>query len=306
MPLVTSKKMLLKAKKGQYAVGHFNTSNLEMTQAIIEAAQITNSPVIVATSKSAIKYAGYKPLSAIVSSIARKASVPVALHLDHGPDFEHVKNCVKNGWTSIMRDASGLSFNDNVKETRKVTKYCHAKKIPVEGELGVLKGEEGWVHSENSLFTSPDKAKEFVKLTKVDFLAVSIGTSHGAHKFSGRPKLDLKRLSEIESIVSTPLVLHGASHIPIREINKANKYGGMIDTTSKGVPDNQLRAAIRRGICKVNTDTDLRIVFTSSTRSYLSKNKEEFNPRSILGAVRDDLIKHICKRMDVLGSSSKA
>lgn len=306
MSLVSSKKMLKEAQKGGYAVGHFNTSNLEFTQAIIDAAENLCAPVIVATSKSSISYAGYGPLSGIVKTLAKQAKIPVALHLDHGPDLLHVKECVKHGWTSVMRDASHLPYAQNVRETRKVVKYCKGKRISVEAELGRLEGEEGWVSSKESVFTDPAQAADFVEKTGVDSLAVSVGTSHGAYKFDGKPKLDLDRLEEISQRVSVPLVLHGASSVPQSLVKRANKLGAQIPTDARGVPTRQIQAAIRRGICKVNTDTDLRISFLESVYEYTNKHPADFDPRDILGFVREELQSLVEKRIKSLGSDSRA
>lgn len=305
MPLVSPQRMLRQAQREQFAVGHFNTSNLEFTQAIIAAAERTGSPVMIATSKSAISYAGYAPLHAMVSALAKQASVPVALHLDHGPDHDHVRNCVKHGWTSVMRDASHLPYAENVREVRRAVALCGKHGIPVEGELGQLKGEEGWVKSREHVFTDPEQARDFVQRTGCASLAVSIGTSHGAYKFTGEPKLDLKRLSQIDDVIDIPLVLHGASGVPQDLLKQANALGAKIPH-AQGVPDSQLRAAIRRGVCKVNTDTDLRIAFDASIRQVLSDRSDSFDPRDILGAVRDDLQRLVEKRMKVLGSAGRA
>lgn len=301
MTLVTTKSMLKNAQAGGYAVGHFNTSNLEFSQAIISAAEEMNSPVIVATSKSAIVYAGFDNLGATVRNLARKATVPVALHLDHGPNFSYVRECVKHGWTSIMRDASACPFKQNVREIQKTVRFCHRHRIPVEAELGMLKGEEGWVRSEEHVFTDPDEAREFVRLTNCDSLAISVGTSHGVYKFSGTPKLDLKRLSEIADKVNVPLVLHGASSEPLELIESANKFGAQLKGV-KGVPEKQIKEAIKRGICKVNTDTDLRLEFLESLRAYLKLNPKVIDPRKILGDARNELRKHVERRMKMLGS----
>ncbi len=303
--LVTTATMLRKARAGQYAIGHFNTSDLEFTHAIIRAAEEANAPVIVATSKSAIAYGGYAPLGGLVRALAKEAKVPVALHLDHGPDMAHVKGCVKHGWTSIMRDASHLPFAKNIAETKKVVSYCKPHRIPVEAELGQLKGEEGWVKSKEHVFTDPDAAKEFVRKTGCSSLAVSIGTSHGAYKFDGTPRLDLKRLEAIADKVSIPLVLHGASSVPRNILKKAERLGAKLDG-AHGVPTGQIQKAIARGIAKVNTDTDLRIGFDAAVRQFLKDKPKDFDPRAILGYARDQLQEQIVKRIDDLGSTGRA
>lgn len=305
MPLVTSKTMLNKARKGGYAVGHFNTSNLEFTQAIVRAAVATNSPVMIATSKSAISYAGYQQLFDIVANEAKGTKVPIALHLDHGPDMDHVRGCLKHGWTSIMRDASHLPYKENVREIKKAVTAAKKFGVPVEAELGQLKGEEGWVKSDKHVFTEVAEAKDFVKQTGCDSLAVSVGTSHGAFKFSHEPKIDVKRVKEIADEVSVPLVLHGASSVPKDLLKKANSLGADIKG-AVGVPDRQVRAAIRAGIAKVNTDTDLRIGFDAYLREFLREHDEVFDPRKILGYATDQLQKLIEKRMKTLGSIGQA
>ena len=305
MGLVSTQTMLRKAKREGYAIGHFNTSNMEFTQAIIRAADELRAPVIIATSKKAIAYAGYESLFALVQAQARQTPVPVALHLDHGPDHTHVQLCLKHGWTSIMRDASALPFNENVRETRKSAILTHKCGASFEAELGVLKGEEGWVRSSKSIFTDPLQAKEFVKKTGVDSLAVSVGTSHGAQKFSGTARIDFKRIKEIAAAVRIPLVLHGASEVPVDTVKSANKLGARI-ANAKGVPNAQIKRAIKAGICKVNTDTDLRIEFTQSLYERLRNNPDSFDPREILGEVRDELQRAIMRRMKVLGCQGQA
>ena len=302
--LTTTKSMLNKARKEGYAVGHFNTSNLEISKAIIEAAEELNSPVIVATSKSSIEYAGIKEISALVKIMAEKVDIPVALHLDHSPDFNLVKQCVDNGYTSVMIDASRFDYKKNVQLTKKVVKFAHPK-VPVEAELGRLTGREGWVKSKKEYLTDPEEAKTFVKETDCDSLAISIGTSHGAFKFLGKAKLDIERLKEIKSKVNIPLVLHGASSVPKNLVVLANKYGAKIEH-AQGIPDTQVKKAIKNGICKVNTDTDLRIAFDYAERKFLKENPKEFNPRKILGAATNELKKIVKQRIKLFGSSNKA
>src|SRR3989344_990006 len=303
--LVTTKRMLQKAKKEGYAVPHFNVSNLETVKSVIEGCSKMNSPVIVATSESAIKYAGIKSLKSLVESLAYKSKIQIALHLDHSPSYELAKDCLKEGWTSIMRDASNLPFDKNVKETKRVVDLAHKKNIAVEAEIGRLSGKEGWVESQESIFTNPEDARKFTLLTKCDSLAVSIGTSPGAYKFKGNARLDFNLLEEIEHKVSLPLVLHGASSVPSFLVHKANKYGADL-RGAKGVPDSQIKKAIRIGICKINTDTDLRIAFDASIREFLNKEPRDFNPRDILKATIDEMQKVVESKVKLFGSEDKS
>ena len=296
--------MLIKAQRERYAVPHFNTSDLEITKAILEGCNKLKSPVILGTSKSAIEYAGIKTLYQIVKTLSSNYKIPVALHLDHSPNFELVKACVKNGWTSIMIDTSRFSYLKNIRETKKVVDYCHKRQIPVEAELGRLQGKEGWVKSKEHIFTEPLKAKEFVEKTGCDSLAISIGTSHGAFKFSGKPKLDFKRLKEIKENVKVPLVLHGASSVPKEIVKKAEEYGSRF-FGAKGVPPNQIKKAIELGICKVNTDTDLRIAFEAYLHEYLHKNHSVFDYRKIFSVGMEGVQKVVEERIKVLGSKGK-
>ncbi len=297
--------MLLNAQAKGYAVPHFNTSDLEITRAILVGCSKMKSPVMIATSKGAIEYAGIKPLYQIVKTLANSYKIPVALHLDHSPDYELVKKCVKNGWTSIMIDASRYSYLKNVRETKKVVQYCHKKQIPVEAELGRLHGKEGWVKTKNSIFTDPEKAADFVEKTGCDSLAVSIGTSHGAYKFDGRPKLDFKRLKQIREKVSVPLVLHGASSIPKEIVSKAEKYGARF-FGARGVPSRQIGKAVKLGICKANSDTDLRIAFEAYMHEFLHHNPRVFDYRKIFSYGMEGVTKVVVDRIKVLGSDRRA
>lgn len=304
MSLVTTKEILKKAQLGRYAVPHFNTSDLEITKAIIQGAEELNSPVIVATSKSAIEYAGLNELSGLVISLAKKSKVPVALHLDHSPTFELTKKCADNGWTSIMIDASRFRFKKNIDVTKKVVQYCHRKGIPVEAELGRLMGMEGWVKSKESVFTDPIKARDFVINTGCDSLAVSIGTSHGAYKFKGKPRLDFKRLKEIRELVSIPLVLHGASSVSNKLLNKARKYGAVMPS-AQGVPERHIRKAIKLGICKINIDTDLRIAFDANIREFLYENPKVFDYRPILSHAMEGVTEVVKEKIKLFGSRNR-
>lgn len=296
--LVTTKSLLGKAQKEGYAVGAFNTYNLEITTAIVRAGVRLNSPLIIQTTEKGLAYAGSDELPAIIKTIAKKVKIPVALHLDHGKDFGTIKKCLGNGYTSIMFDGSKLDFAKNVALTKKAVALAHKKGIPVEAEIGVLKNSE-----EN--LTNPGQAKEFVKKTNADFLAVAIGTSHGAYKFKGKAKLDLKRLKEIKKAVNVPLVLHGASGVPKNYVALANKYGAKLEHT-KGVPDSELKKAIKLGICKVNIDTDTKLAFNAALRKFLRQNPVVIDPREILSPVIDEMQKEVESKIKLFGSVNRA
>jgi fructose-bisphosphate aldolase class II len=307
MVLVNTKKMLEKARKEGYAVGAFNTSNLEFTKAIIRAAEDLKAPVILQTSTSAIEYAGIKELHAIVSTIAKDAKVPVALHLDHGPDITWAKKCLQAGYTSIMIDVSGKPFRENVAITKKVVTMAKKYNASVEAEIGALAGIEDnvKVSEEHALFTDPTEAAKFAKLTGCNSLAIAIGTSHGPYKFKSGSSLDFKRLAEIREKVNVPLVLHGASSIPKSVVEKANKYGAKIGD-AHGVSDEHLVLAVKSGICKVNTDSDLRLMFDASLREYLATKPEVYDPRTILSHVSEDIYLMVKEKIKLLGSAGKA
>jgi len=304
--LVTNKELQVAAKAGGYAVGAFNTSNVEITQAIIEAHEEMNAPVIVATSTSAIKYCGIEVLSSIVRQLAWQAKIPVSLHLDHGTDFNLIVNCLRNGWTSIMIDGSHAPLEENIALTREVVKLAHAVGVSVEAELGRLGGIEDniSVDERDARLTDPDEAVRFVKETECDTLAIAIGTSHGAYKFKGEAKLAFDRLEEINNRVSVPLVLHGASSVIPEVIEKANKYGARLGA-AKGVPTEDIKKAISLGITKVNIDTDLRLAFTAGVREILSEKPELFDPRKIIGAGREAIKQVVKAKIELLGSAGK-
>ena len=304
--LVTAKQVLTKANKGKYAVGAFNTNNLEITKAIIEAAVELKSPVIIQTSEGAIEYAGLEYIFAI-NKIASQAKVPVALHLDHGKDLKTIKKCIDIGYTSVMYDGSSLPEKNNIANTKKVVAWAHKKGISVEAEIGALAGIEDFVSvsAKEAALTSPKQAVHFVKATKCDSLAIAIGTAHGAFKFKGACHLDFKRLKEIKAKTKMPLVLHGASGVPQELVALANKYGAKLADT-KGVPDSQIKQAIKLGINKINTDTDLRIAFTAGVRKALKDNPAEFDPRKILGPAKELIKKVIKQRIKIFGSNNKA
>ena len=304
--LVTNKEILTSAMAGKYAVGAFNIHNLESLLAVTAAAEEEKSPVIVAVTPSAIKYAGLTYLARLVKTAAQQTSVPMSLHLDHGRDVETVKNCIDAGFTSVMIDGSHLNFEENITLTAKVVRLAHVKGVSVEAELGRLAGvEEVAVEEREAILTDPEAAKEFVQRTGVDALAVAIGTSHGAYKFKGEPKLDFERLTEIKRRVNIPLVLHGASSVPAWIIKKATRYGAQL-AGARGIPDESIKEAIRLGITKINIDTDLRLAFTATVREVLATAPAQFDPRKILGPAREAM-KHVVKsKMRLFGSSGKA
>ncbi len=305
--LVNLNKVLPKARKGRYGVGHFNTSNFEITQAILGAAESLNAPIIVATSEKAIAYAGIENISQLVITMAYKAKVPVVLHLDHGRTFDIAKTCIKHGYTSVMIDGSHLSFKENVKITRRVVRYAHKHGVTVEAEIGRLAGIEDdiQVTKGDAVYTDPEEAERFVQQTGCDALAIAIGTSHGAHKFKGKPKLRIDILKKIAQEVKIPLVLHGASGVKVKWINLVNKFGGKLEQ-ARGVPDKLIKQAVKNGISKINTDTDLRIAFTAGVREYLRTNPEVFDPRKIIGFARAMMQKVVEDRIQTFGSKNKA
>ena len=307
MSLTTNLELQKKAQQGKYAVGAFNTSNLEITQAILEAAAENSSPVIIATSQSAIEYAGIETLSNLVRTMAGHLSIPVSLHLDHGTDYDIIIGCLRHGWTSVMIDGSHASLEENIAMTREIVKVAHAAGISVEAELGRLVGVEDQisVKAEDAHLTDPDEAVRFVSETGCDTLAVAIGTSHGAYKFKGEAKLDFDRLKAIIRKVEVPLVLHGASSVKREIVEKGTQYGARL-TGAAGVPEEHIREAISMGITKVNIDTDLRLAFTADTREFLVQQPEVFDPRKILGAGRQGMKELVREKIALLGSVGKA
>lgn len=302
--LVNLNQILPQAKKLHYAVGHFNTSNLEITSTIINTARRMNSPVIIGVSEKAIKYAGLYQLSKIVHSLSKGINIPIVLHLDHGANFELVQECIASGFTSVMIDGSHLPLNDNIKLTKKVVNYAHKKNVSVEAEIGRLAGIEDDIKSSSGMFTDPKEAKLFVKETDCDALAIAIGTSHGAYKFKGKPRLRIDILKQIAHEVKIPFVLHGASGVKTKWINYLNRFGGKIEQT-QGVPDVLIKSAIINGISKINVDTDIRIAFTAGVREYLSKNPQDFDPRKILGHAMELISKVIEQKIRLFGSASR-
>ena len=284
MSLVAVNDLLFKADKEGYAVGAFNANNMEIVQAIVEAAEKEKSPVIMQASQGAIKYAGLEFITGMVKIAAEEASVPVALHLDHGTDFDQVVKCIRSGFSSVMYDGSKLSLEDNIAITNKVLDMARPIGVSVEAELGKIGGTEDLVHVEDkdAVFTDPEEARYFVEKTGIESLAIAIGTAHGQYK--GEPKLDLERLKKIKALTRIPLVLHGSS----------------------GVPDEAVQAAIKLGICKVNIDTNIREAFVWKMREVIKNKPDEIDPRKILGPARDAAVEIIRHKMKVFGSSGKA
>ena len=309
MPLVTTKEMFEKSMKEGFAIGAFNINNMEILQGIVDAAQKQNSPVILQASSGAIKYARIKYLMKMVEAATEETTIPIAIHLDHGADFEACKMCIDNGFTSVMIDGSKYSFEENIEITKKVVDYAHERGVVVEAELGQLAGIEDDVNVSESdaKYTDPEQAKEFVERTGCDSLAIAIGTSHGAYKFKGEAKLRMDILKEIkEKIPNTPIVLHGASTVIPELVETCNKYGGDIPG-AKGVPDEILHTASISGVSKINVDTDLRLAFTSEIRKTLVENPGAFDPRKYLTPAREkitEIVEHKIK--NVFGSSNKA
>ena len=308
MPLVSTTDMFKKAYEGGYAIGAFNVNNMEIVQGIVDAAKEEQSPLILQVSAGARKYAKHIYLVKLVEAALEDTGLPIALHLDHGDDFEICKSCIDGGFTSVMIDGSKHDFETNVALTKKVVEYAHAHGVVVEGELGRLAGVEDDVNvsEKDALFTDPDQAAEFVERTGVDSLAIAIGTSHGAYKFKGEPYLDFERLEKVGTLLpGFPIVLHGASTVLPEFVEKCNKYGGNIPG-AQGVPEEMLRKAASMSVCKINIDTDLRLAMTASIREFFVENPSEFDPRKYLGSARDaikGMVQHKIK--DVLGSSGK-
>ena len=307
--LVTTKEMFEKSMKEHFAIGAFNVNNMEIIQGIVDAAAEENSPVILQASSSAIKYARIGFLRKMIEAALEENDIPIALHLDHGPDFETCKMCIDHGFSSVMIDGSKYDFEENVALTKKVVEYAHNRGVVVEAELGKLAGIEDEVNvaASDAMFTDPDQAKEFVERTGCDSLAIAIGTSHGAYKFKGEAKLRFDILEKVkEKLPNTPIVLHGASTVIPELVELCNKYGANIPG-AKGVPDEMLHEASLRGVSKINVDTDLRLAMTGAIRKALIENPEVFDPRKYMQPARElikETVQH--KIRDVFGSSNKA
>ncbi|NWO23288.1 class II fructose-1,6-bisphosphate aldolase [Mogibacterium timidum] len=312
MALVTTTEMFKKAYDGGYAIGAFNVNNMEIVQGITEACREENAPVILQVSKGARAYASHTYLMKLVeAAVLDCPDIPIALHLDHGPDFETCKSCIDGGFTSVMIDASSKPFEENIEITKQVVDYAHKYGVVVEAELGTLAGIEDDVNvsAEDSSYTCPEEVEEFVRRTGCDSLAIAIGTSHGAFKFKPgtKPQLRFDVLHECEKkLPGFPIVLHGASSVPQEFVRMINTYGGAMKD-ALGVPEDQLREAARSAVCKINIDSDLRLAMTGSVRKHLVEFPSEFDPRQYLKPARaniKELVRH--KLVDVLGCAGKA
>ncbi|MBQ0126035.1 MAG: class II fructose-1,6-bisphosphate aldolase [Clostridiales bacterium] len=319
MALVTTKEMFKKAYEGGYAVGAFNINNMEIIQAITEAASEQKSPVILQVSAGARKYAKPAYLMGLANAAVADTGLDFALHLDHGADFEICKACIDNGFSSVMIDGSHFGFEENIEVTKKVVEYAHAHGVVVEGELGVLAGVEDEVSAEKSSYTRPEEVEEFVTKTGVDSLAISIGTSHGAYKFTAKqctrnadgilvpPPLRFDILEEVgKRLPGFPIVLHGASSVPQEYVKEINSLGGKLPD-AVGIPEEQLRKAAKMAVCKINIDSDIRLAMTAGIRRVFSEQPEAFDPRVYLNVARAEVKKMVThKIVNVLGSNGKA
>jgi fructose-bisphosphate aldolase class II len=315
--LVNTKGMFIRAMEGRYAIPAYNFNNMEQLQAILMGCSESRSPVILQCSGSAINYMNTTLLRFMVRGAVEMMKdvsgfVPTALHLDHGDSFELARSCIDSGFSSVMIDGSHLPFDKNIEVTKKVVDYAHEREVTVEGELGVLSGVEDAVSSEVSHYTKPSEVEEFVGRTNVDSLAISIGTSHGAHKFKLKPgedppSLRFDILEEIERrIPGFPIVLHGASTVMPEYVALINKYGGSMEQ-AVGIPEEQLRRAAQSAVCKINIDSDGRLAMTAMIRKVFAEKPEEFDPRKYLGPARDELVKMVkYKNEHVLGSANRA
>lgn len=311
MPLVTTTKMFKDAYEGGYAVGAFNVNNMEIIQGIVAAGKKLNAPLILQVSKGARAYANHLYLVKLVEAAVEESGLPIALHLDHGPDFETCKACIDGGFTSVMIDGSSLPYEENVALTKKVVDYAHAHGVVVEGELGQLAGveDEVNVNAEDASYTNPDQVEDFVKRTGVDSLAIAIGTSHGAYKFKPgqKPQLRFDILEEVSKrLPGFPIVLHGASSVIPEFVEEINKYGGNMPDAI-GIPEDMLRQAATMAVCKINIDSDLRLAMTAAIRKYMAENPSHFDPRQYLAPARaaiEGMVEH--KILEVLGCAGKA
>ena len=320
MPLVTSKEMFKKAYEGGYAIGAFNVNNMEIIQGITEAAKECNAPVILQVSKGARAYANRTYLVKLVEAAVIETGLPIVLHLDHGDSFETCKSCIDDGFTSVMIDASSKPFEENIAITKQVVDYAHAHGVVVEAELGSLAGVEDEVNvsAEDSSYTRPEEVEEFVRRTGCDSLAIAIGTSHGAYKFTPEqctrneegilvpPPLRFDILEEVQKrLPGFPIVLHGSSSVPQEGVKVINENGGKMPD-AVGIPESQLREASKYAVCKINIDSDLRLAMTGSIRQFFNEHPEKFDPREYLKPARaniKELVKH--KITDVLGCNDK-
>ena len=314
MPLVPMKQILDEAVKGDYGVGAYNVNNMEQIQGIMRAAKETNSPVILQASRGAIKYTNmYYIKYMVLAAVEDNPGIPIALHLDHGNCLETCKQAIGLGFTSVMIDGSlkedaktPTTFKENVEKTKEVVEYAHKFGVTVEGELGTLGGIEDGVGSGTVKLTDPDEAVRFIELTGLDALALAIGTSHGAYKFKAKPTLALDIINDIEEkIPGIPLVMHGSSSVPQNLIEAINKYGGKLEKTM-GVPMESIKEAIKRGIRKINVDTDGRLAMTGAVRKYLGENLDAFDPRTYFGAAREAVYQTVKGKMENFGTAGHA
>ena len=309
MPIVTTKEMFKKAYEGGYAVGAFNVNNMEIIQGITEGAKMENAPVILQVSAGARKYAKHVYLMKMIEAAVADTDLPIAVHLDHGPDFETCKSCIDGGFSSVMIDGSHFSFEENIAVTKKVVEYAHDHGVVVEAELGRLAGVEDdvKVSAEDSSYTQPDEVEEFVTRTGCDSLAIAIGTSHGAYKFKGEPKLRFDILEEVgRRLPGFPIVLHGASSVIPEYVDMINQFGGTMPG-AQGVPEDMLRKAASMAVCKINIDSDLRLAFTALVRKHFVEHPDHFDPRQYLTDARTgirEMVRH--KIVNVLGCNGKA
>ena len=321
MPLVTTTEMFKKAYDGGYAIGAFNVNNMEIVQGITEAAKDLEAPLILQVSKGARAYANHTYLIKLVEAAVIETGLPIALHLDHGDSFETCKSCIDGGFTSVMIDASSKPFAENIEITKKVVEYAHDHGVVVEAELGTLAGveDEVSVSAEDSSYTRPEEVEEFVSKTGCDSLAIAIGTSHGAYKFTPEqctrneqgvlvpPPLRFDVLEEVSKrLPEFPIVLHGSSSVPQAFVEKVNRFGGKMPN-AVGIPEEQLRKAATMSVCKINIDSDLRLAMTASIREYMAEHPDHFDPRQYLKPARQaikDMVAH--KIVDVLGCDHKA
>ena len=321
MPLVTTKEMFEKAYHGGYAIGAFNVNNMEIVQGITEAAKDLNAPLILQVSKGARAYANHTYLMKLVEAAVIETGLPICLHLDHGDSFELCKSCIDGGFTSVMIDKSGESFEENIRITRQVVEYAHDHGVVVEAELGTLAGveDEVKVKAEDSSYTRPEDVQEFVERTGCDSLAIAIGTSHGAYKFTAAqctrnengelipPPLRFDILEEVSRrLPGFPIVLHGSSSVPQEFVRKINAYGGKMPD-AVGIPESQLREAAKMSVCKINIDSDLRLAMTACIREYMAEHPADFDPRQYLKPARAAIKAMVAhKIVDVLGCDGKA
>ncbi len=309
MPLVNTRDLFRKAYEGGYAIGAFNVNNMEIIQGITEGGKLENAPLILQVSAGARKYAKHVYLMKMIEAAILDTDLPIVVHLDHGPDFETCKSCIDGGFTSVMIDGSHLSFEENIAVTKKVVEYAHDRNVTVEGELGRLAGVEDAVavNDDDARYTDPGEVEEFVSRTGVDSLAIAIGTSHGAFKFKGEPRLRFDILEKVaQKLPGFPIVLHGASSVIPEYVDMINQFGGNMPG-AQGVPEAMLRKAAQMAVCKINIDSDLRLAFTAVLRKHFAEHPDHFDPRQYLTDARTalrEMVRH--KIVSVLGCNGKA